>query len=126
MLKVFRKKGRVLLLDDDAAIQRLVSLLLKQAGLRVDVVGKGNEAIEAIGKQSYDAILLDLMMPHEGGMTVIGHLRETAPQLLDKVIVLTATPTSVLKTIDGEVAEIVHKPFSPEALVASVKRVIGG
>ena len=126
MLKVFRKKERVLLLDDDAAIQRLVSLLLRQAGMRVDVVGKGNEAIEAIAKQSYDAILLDLMMPHEGGMTVIGHLRETAPQLLDRVIVLTATPTSVLKTIDGEVAEIVHKPFSPEGLVASVKRVIGG
>lgn len=126
MLKVFRKKGRVLLLDDDAAIQRLVSLLLRQAGLRVDVVGKGNEAIEAIKKQSYDAILLDLMMPHEGGMTVIGYLRDNTPGLLDRVIVLTATPTSVLKTIDGEVAEIVHKPFSPDALVASVKRVIAG
>ena len=125
-MNVFRKKGRVLLLDDDAAIQRLVSLLLRQAGLRVDVVGKGNEAIEAIERQPYDAILLDLMMPHEGGMTVIGHLRETSPKLLDRVIVLTATPTSVLKTIEGEVAEIIHKPFSPEALVRSVKKVIAG
>lgn len=126
MLRPFRKKGRVLLLDDDVAIQRLVAMLLRRNGLRVDVVGKGNEAIAALQKADYDVVLLDLMMPHEGGMTVIRHLREHAPATLSRVIVLTATPGSVLKTIEGDVAAIVHKPFEPNELIGAIERVLGG
>ena len=124
MLRVFRKKGRVLLLDDDVAIQRLVAMLLRRHGLRVDVVGKGSDAIAAIGREAYDALLLDLMMPHEGGMTVIRHLRDSGSPMLSRVIVLTATPGSVLKTIEKDVAAIVHKPFEADALLATIDRVM--
>ena len=80
-----RKKPRVLVLDDDVSMQKLVSMILKREGLRVDVVGSGRKAIEAIeGKNEYAAILLDLMMPTEGGMTVIGHVRESKPALLQR------------------------------------------
>ncbi|HEX8153356.1 MAG TPA: response regulator [Thermoanaerobaculia bacterium] len=124
MLRVFRKKGRVLLLDDDVSIQRLVGMLLRRHGLRVDVVGKGSDAIDAIGKEQYDALLLDLMMPHEGGMTVIRHLRDVGSPMLSRVIVLTATPGSVLKTIEKDVAAIVHKPFEADDLLATIDRVM--
>lgn len=121
----FRKKrrARVLLLDDDAAMQRLVQKLLEREGYRVDVVGNGLDAIEAIGRDDYAAMLLDLMMPHEGGMTVIRHLRETTPELLRRVIVLTATPAAVLKSIEGEVFAVVHKPFAASDLTAMVKKL---
>jgi CheY-like chemotaxis protein len=123
MLRFLRRKGSVLLLDDDAAIQRLVSTLLRRAGYRVEVVGKGNEAIRALKSAEFSAIILDLMMPHEGGMTVIRHLRETRPELLHRVIVLTATPEAVLRGIEGEVFAIVHKPFEPAQLVETVARL---
>lgn len=123
MIGFLKKKGRVLLLDDDPAIQRLVAKLLKNRGFKVDVVSKGNEAIEAIAKGSYDAILLDLMMPHEGGMTVIRHLKETKPALLQKVVLLTATPESVLRTIENDVFAVVHKPFEPARLVETIERL---
>ena len=125
MLHVLRKKGRVLLLDDDVAIQRLVAMLLRRHGLRVDVVGKGNQAIEALSRDTYDAVLLDLMMPHEGGMTVIRHLREHAPAVLTRVILLTATPGSVVRSLAGDVAAIVHKPFEASELLATIDRVMG-
>lgn len=118
-----QKKKRVLVLDDDPSVQRLVKLLLQHAGFRVDVVDKGNAAIEAIQRQTYDAMLLDLMMPHEGGMTVIKHLRTHQPELLRRVILLTATPDSVLRTIAGDVSGIVKKPFIAEELIATVERV---
>jgi CheY-like chemotaxis protein len=124
MFGLLRKKERVLLLDDDPAVQRLVSALLRRAGLRVQVVGKGNEAIAALKSGDFGAILLDLMMPHEGGMTVIAHLRDHDPKMLRRVIVLTATPGSVLTSLAREVAAIVHKPFAPEALVETVNRVV--
>jgi DNA-binding response OmpR family regulator len=121
-----RRKSRILLLDDDAAIQRLVALLLKRAGHRVDVVTKGNDAIRSIETNQYDALLLDLMMPTEGGMTVLRHLREQNPALLKRVILLTATPAAVLGTVRKDVAAIVHKPFEPEELLAAIDRLGGG
>ncbi len=121
--RFLRRRSRVLLLDDDASIQKLVSTLLERAGLRVDVVKSGRQAIAAIGKVDYSALLLDLMMPHEGGMTVIQHLRQTQPELLQRVILLTATPDAVLKLFSKDVFAVVRKPFKPADLVAAVKRL---
>ncbi|MBV9496771.1 MAG: response regulator [Acidobacteria bacterium] len=120
---LLKRKSRILLLDDDVAIQKLVGLLLKRAGHRVDVVGKGNDAIHAIEANQYDALLLDLMMPTEGGMTVMKHLKEKNPQLLKRVILLTATPAGVLNTVRNDVAAIVHKPFEPDELLSAIDRL---
>ncbi|HUP49944.1 MAG TPA: response regulator [Thermoanaerobaculia bacterium] len=125
MIRFLRRKSRILLLDDDVSMQKLVATLLRREGYRVEVVDHGNQAIDALGKRSYDAVLLDLMMPHEGGMTVIAHLREEDPAMLERVILLTATPEPVLKGIAAEVAGVVTKPFQPEELVETVRRVAG-
>ena len=115
---------RILILDDDASMQRLVSALLKRDGHRVDVVSSGRSAIDAIAKRPYAAILLDLMMPTEGGMTVIRHLREKNPELLKRVIVMTATPASVVKNMASDVFAIVQKPFQADDLSSVVKRLL--
>jgi DNA-binding response OmpR family regulator len=124
MLSPFRRKGRLLLLDDDPAMQRLIPLVLKRGGYRVDVVSAGAQAIEKIGRTDYGALLLDLMTPTEGGLTVIRHLKEARPEMLARVIVVTASPDSVLKTVTGDVAEIVQKPFDAEQLLSAVGRVL--
>lgn len=118
----FRRK-RALLLDDDAAMRRLLSLLLKRAGFAVDSVVSGNDAIEAIEKQNYTAITLDLMMPLEGGMTVIRYLRENDPEKLRRVIVITGAPDAVLDPIRDELFAIVRKPFKHEELVQTAKKL---
>jgi len=118
----FRKKARVLLLDDDASMQRLVSALLKREGYRVTVVDKGLGAIDALKKTKFNVIILDLMMPHEGGMTVIRHLREHDPDLLKRVILLTAAPAAVLKSMESDVFALVPKPFEAAVLIETVKR----
>jgi two-component system chemotaxis response regulator CheY len=124
MLSLLKRKARVLLLDDDLAMQRLIVKLLGREGLRVDVVSAGAQAIEKLGGADYDAILLDLMTPTEGGITVITHLKKAKPQLLRRVILVTASPESVLKSVARDAAAVVHKPFEPEQLVTTVKRVL--
>jgi CheY-like chemotaxis protein len=91
MLSLLRRKARVLLLDDDPAMQRLIVKLLSREGLRVDVVSGGTQAIEKIGRVDYDALLLDLMTPTEGGVTVMKHLKKAKPELLRRVILVTAS-----------------------------------
>ena len=123
MVNLFKRKPRVLVLDDDVSMQKLVSMLLKRDGYSVEVVSSGRAAIAAVEKEAYGAILLDLMMPHEGGMTVLKHLRDSNPAMLQRVILLTGTPDSVLKTIAGDVFAVVKKPFDGEDLVAAVRKL---
>ena len=120
-----RKKPRVLLLDDDASLQRLVATLLRREGFRVETVSTGRQAIEKLAGTEYDALLLDLMTPTEGGMTVIRHLREKDPDLLQRTLLLTASPDSMLQAVSGEGAGVVKKPFDPEELIGAIRRVMG-
>lgn len=124
MIPMLRRKARLLLLDDDPAMQRLLSTLLRRSGYRVDVVSAGAQAIDRIARTDYAALLLDLMSPTEGGLTVIRHLKEKQPELLRRVVLVTASPDSVLKTVEGDVAAVVQKPFAPEQLLATVERVL--
>ena len=125
MFSLLSRKPRLLLLDDDPAMQRLVSTVLRRAGYRVDVVSAGTQAIEKIAQADYAVLLLDLMTPTEGGMTVIRHLKKTRPELLRRVVLVTASPEAVLRTVEGDVAAVVHKPFEPKDLVAIVEKVAG-
>jgi len=124
-MHLLKRKGRILLLDDDLAMQRLISVLLGRHGYRVDTVASGAQAIEKITQAGYAAMLLDLMTPTEGGLTVIKHLKNVSPATLERVILVTASPASVLKTVEGHVAAIVQKPFGAQELLDTVAKVVG-
>lgn len=124
MIRLLKGKTRVLVLDDDTSLQKLVSTLLRRQGHRVDIVSSGSQALEKIAQQSYDALLLDVMTPTDGGFTVIRHLREANPALLKRVVLLTASPDSVLRGVEGDIFGIVHKPFEAANLLDTVARAI--
>jgi CheY-like chemotaxis protein len=119
------RRKRVLLLDDDPSMQRLVSALLKRGGYRVDTVLTGREAIAAIERDGYDALLLDVMMPHEGGSTVIRHLQANDPAMLERALLVTGSPEAVLVSLAKNVAGVVKKPFDADELLGEVRRVAG-
>ena len=123
MRSLFKRRKRVLLLDDDPSMQRLVARILGNEGFRVDVFLTGSEAIAALKRERYDVLLLDLMMPHEGGMTVIRHLRTNDPPTLKRSILLTASPDSLIDALSGEVETVVQKPFEPRQLIDAVQRM---
>ena len=121
----FKRKPRVLLLDDDPSMQRLVSALLRREGYRVDVYLTGRDALRSIEINDFDVLLLDLMMPHEGGMTVIRELGEKKPELLARTLVISASTQSIIGTVADEVAGVVKKPFEARELIGAVRRVRG-
>ena len=67
---------RVLVAEDNAINRRVTVKLLKKAGYRVDVVANGQEALEAIAKADYAAVLMDCQMPLINGFAVTRSLRE--------------------------------------------------
>jgi DNA-binding response OmpR family regulator len=102
---------------------RLARTILLREGFRIDIFLTGMEAMAAIDGRKYDALLLDLMMPNEGGMTVIRHLREKNPALLRRVLLFTASPNSVVAMFEQEVAGVVPKPFQEADLVRAVRAI---
>lgn len=113
---------RVLVVDDDPAIQQMVVTLMKRNGLASDVVEDGETALQRLRNLEYDAILLDLMLPRINGFEIIRHLKCLQPTLLDRVIVMTAASERTLQSLDpNDVRKVLRKPFDINDLVTEVR-----
>jgi CheY-like chemotaxis protein len=112
----------VLVIDDDAAIRRLITTLLKRANADVESVPDGRDALARLGSRPYSVIILDLMMPAVDGFGVLERVSETMPELLKRIIVLTAVSQNTLTKLDAEtqVWRVIRKPFDIDDLVRSV------
>jgi DNA-binding response OmpR family regulator len=101
----------VLVVEDDSSIAQMVTRVVNRAAWPVHSVGTAAEALKQISEHDYTAIVLDLMLPNGSGRDVIEVLRRDRPELLRRVIVMTASP-SLLKSIQpDEVAGTLTKPF---------------
>ena len=73
---------RILLAEDNVVNQQVALHLLQRMGYRADVVGNGLEVLEALRRQSYDVVLLDVQMPEMDGLTAARHIRQEWPDEL--------------------------------------------
>jgi CheY-like chemotaxis protein len=112
-------RWRALVVDDDAAIRILVKRILTHQGFEVDVVRDGAEAIEMLMHQSYDVIALDLMMPRIDGFGVIKYLTGHRPELIEKVVVMTAFGAQAVDKVCPPVSRFLEKPFDVERFLAA-------
>lgn len=72
---------KILVVDDDADVRRVLQLFLERAGYDVAVVGDGIQAVEAFGKIPYDLVITDIVMPEKEGIETISELRQLSPEL---------------------------------------------
>jgi len=115
---------RLLLIEDDPAIRSMVQFALRQGGFEVVIAETGLEALEQLGADRiYDAVILDLAIPGYSGLAIIEHLRRSRPELLPRVIIVTAF-ASRLDNIDRRnVHKIILKPFDLDHLIETVNEV---
>ena len=116
---------RALVVDDDAGIRVLVSRVLSRHGYLVDAVRDGAEAIEKVLEHEYAVITLDLMMPRIDGFAVVKYLTDHRPELLRKVIVMTAYGRSAMEKVCPPVARFIEKPFDINRFVAEAAECSG-
>jgi len=115
------RDSTVLVVDDDSAITRLCRLVLERAGFRVETASDGRDALDRIDANRYAAILLDLQMPFMHGATLLSLLGRNKPELLKKVVVMTALPDAALTDVRGGVASVLRKPMSDGDVVHAVR-----
>lgn len=118
--------AEVLIVEDDAAIRRLLAVTFKHEGLRVTTAKDGIEAIEALSNGRFRVLVLDLMMPRMSGWEVIDWLKAGHAQKPRSVIVVSATNRDVIRQLEPEVVNaIVFKPFDVKELTGYVKACCG-
>jgi two-component system KDP operon response regulator KdpE len=111
---------RILLVDDEAAIQRAVGLLLRTRGYDVLIAGTGGEALTVAAGSRPDLIVLDLGLPDLEGTEVCRRLRATSRV---PIVVLSARGAEADKVnaLDLGADDYVTKPFGPEELLARIR-----
>jgi two-component system response regulator PilR (NtrC family) len=115
----------ILVVEDDPAIRRLVSMVLARAGYRVDAAADGLEAVLKLGVCDYDVIVLDLMMPNLDGFTFISTFAREEPERLRRIIVTSAASPSVIREkMEGSPFHVLPKPFDIGELVTHVRSCI--
>jgi len=116
---------RVLIVDDDPDIVRLVSYNLNHSGFETISAGTGRKALEIVEKNPPDMIILDLMLPDVDGMEVCRTLRRQ-PSRRIPILMLTARGEEIDRVVGFELGadDYVIKPFSPRELVLRVKSIL--
>ncbi len=118
---------KIVCVEDDPKTIELVKLILKKEGYEVSGVDNGREGLNIIEKVQPNVVLLDLMMPDMDGWEVYQSMRANEATRHIPVIVLTAKAQSIDKVLGLHIAKVndyITKPFSPNELIQSVRKVL--
>lgn len=112
---------KVLIVEDEPDIARLVQTHLRDIGCGADIAGNGAAALQAFEKQRYQLVVLDLMLPDTDGLTLCRRLREAAGYV--PILMLTAKTTELDRVLGLEIGadDYLTKPFSIPELLARIK-----
>ena len=121
-------KITILVVEDEAAIQQLVSYNLIKAGFHVTCADNGEEALECLLQENIDCVLLDLMLPGMSGLEVCETIRRKSEKngRYIPIVMLTAKgeEEDIVEGLEYGADDYVTKPFSPKVLIARIKAVL--
>jgi DNA-binding response OmpR family regulator len=115
------EKKRVLIVDDEPAILRVLGIKLKISGYEVVMAHGGREALDLIESTLPDIVLLDVVMPGMDGFEVLGKLRMSSYL---PVIALSARPENARVAIELGADDFLAKPFDIDDMVRRISRLL--
>lgn len=117
---------RILVVDDEKHMQRLLQFALQKTGCSVTTAGSGAAAIEALRETSADLLLIDLVMPEMDGFQTLREIRSYPALKSMPVIMLTSRGQVDIREQAAElgVVSFFTKPFSPVELIAEAKSIL--
>lgn len=120
------RKANILVVEDDTDIQQLVSYNLIKSGFNVTCADSGEEALQRLGREPFDAMVLDLMLPGKDGHEVCRLVRSQEATRALPIIMLTAKSEEedIVSGLENGADDYVTKPFSPRVLIARIEAAL--
>lgn len=119
-------RGRILVVDDEPHIRRVLSAILGGQGYDVRTARDGMEGLDELSVESVDLVILDLMMPGADGLEILSKIRSDPLRSETPVIILTAKGQDADRdaAMAGGANDFMTKPFSPKKLIARIHEII--
>jgi DNA-binding response OmpR family regulator len=116
----------ILVVDDEEIVRLSCRRVLCGDGYEVDLATGGEEALKLVKAKAYDLVILDIMMPHVDGFTLLQEIREGQPEM--KFIVITGLNQMEMSVRAAEIgaSAYIGKPFDPDELLTKVAKVLEG
>jgi DNA-binding NtrC family response regulator len=119
-----KKSVRLLLVDDDPNMQRMVALFLNKKNYDLEISSNGRKALDLLDKNKYDLIISDMQMPLMDGLELLQKIR--AKKIKTPVILISAY-TSVDLPNDADTSDfaaVLFKPFDSSNLIATIEKIL--
>ena len=117
----------ILIVDDSNSIRQSVGFILEQAGYLVTQAADGSDAVALLEGKTFDLVISDVNMPNMDGIALTKHIRQSTGHKFTPVLMLT-TESQAGMMQEGKAAGAtgwIVKPFDPEKLLATVKKLVG-
>lgn len=118
--------GRILVVDDEPHIRRVLSAVLGSKGFEVLMASDGTQGLDELGGEEVDLVILDLMMPGASGLEILSRIRSDPVRSKTPVIILTSKgqDTDRDAALAGGADDFITKPFSPKKLIARIEEIL--
>ncbi|MBI5021658.1 MAG: response regulator [Ignavibacteriales bacterium] len=116
-------KPKILFVDEDSSLKRILEKILQEEGYSVEVAGDGSTAKEKLLLHDYDVAILDNNLPGKNALDVLKEINH--PSVTEKVIMITAVDENELAR-EGKklgVREFLAKPFDMDKVISSINRI---
>ncbi len=119
-----KKNYRILIVEDEADLAELLKLNLELDGYRVTIAPHGAVAINLLKTESFDLIIMDIMMPSMDGLTATHHIRLSSNNVPILILSAGSTPQDRIKGLRSGADDYMSKPFEIEELVLRVEKIL--
>lgn len=115
---------RVLVVDDDKVLQNSVKQALEYHQFFVDTADNGKEALNAVVRQKYDLVVMDVNMPEMDGIEALTEIKKHDPSTIVLILTAYSNVSDAVKVVKEGAYNYLEKPISSENLVALIKRAL--
>ena len=114
--------ARILVIDDDDGVRKVLKVALEGEGYKVDTAESGAQAVEMSQAEAYNMALIDIRLPDMEGTRLLSELKETTPKM--RKIIVTGYPSmqNAIEAVKRGANDFVVKPFKMESVLETVKK----
>lgn len=114
--------ARILVIDDEPNMRRILTLILEEAGHDVSEASGATTALEALASKQFDLVISDKKMPDGDGFEILRYCRENEPMLPVVILTALATVELAVEAMQAGAFDFISKPFVPEVVTAVAMR----
>jgi len=118
--------SKILIIEDEPDISKVLNKRLSEAGFDVAVAADAYQGVELAHREKPDLIILDLMLPAGGGISVLKNLKYSAHVSSIPIVVLTGMKDeeNKKKILEEGVRAYMEKPYNPDELIATIRNIL--